>query len=113
MAFLTYFCQLFPAIVYIWCNLTLVLAEVTISRNSTSRERLQQQRKYRLEKIDGLANADVSVVITSTENVEKIYLRSRIIPSARTWMRYFTNVFVVIDDSTFNANKLLRCHQCI
>eukprot|EP01035_Chromulina_nebulosa_P022082 gene22082-28589_t len=110
MAFLTYFCQLFPAIVYIWCNLTLVLAEVTISRNSTSRERLQQQRKYRLEKIDGLANADVSVVITSTENVEKIYLRSRIIPSARTWMRYFTNVFVVIDDTTDIRFAMRHCN---
>jgi hypothetical protein len=86
----------------IFCNLYSVFTETIYSINgiSTERKERSQPRKYRQEKIDGLANADVSVVITSTENFGKIYLRSRVIPSSRTWMRYFTNVFVVIDDTT-------------
>lgn len=81
----------------IFCYLYSVFTETIYS---TERKERSQPRKYRQEKIDGLANADVSVVITSTENFGKIYLRSRVIPSSRTWMRYFTNVFVVIDDTT-------------
>lgn len=37
-------------------------------------------------------------------------MRSRIIPSARTWMRYFTNVFVVIDDTTDIRFAMRHCN---
>ena len=48
-----------------------------------------------LEEVNGLRNEDVVMVVSST--TIKGYLQSRIIPSARTWMRFFANVFVIVE----------------
>ena len=53
-----------------------------------------------LREVDGLQNSQVTVVITSTASKNNEYLRSRIIPSIRTWMKDFINVFVIIEDTT-------------
>lgn len=50
-----------------------------------------------LETVDGLRNEDVVVFITSTTNGNDHFLWDRIIPSARTWMKLFANVFVVVE----------------
>jgi hypothetical protein len=52
-----------------------------------------------LETVDGLNNNDVVIMITSSYNrkTTSFQMRSRIIPSARTWMQMFANVFVIIE----------------
>eukprot|EP01036_Dinobryon_divergens_P033772 gene33772-43641_t len=53
-----------------------------------------------LKEVDGLLNSQVTVVITSTAVRTNEYLRSRIVPSIRTWMKDFVNVYVIIEDTT-------------
>lgn len=52
------------------------------------------------KEVDGLQNSQVTVVITSTAVRTNEYLRSRIVPSIRTWMKDFVNVYVIIEDTT-------------
>eukprot|EP01034_Spumella_vulgaris_P040761 gene40761-50437_t len=51
-----------------------------------------------LEVVDGLRNEDVVMMVTSSEVNNFHYLRARILPGARTWMRMFANVLIVIED---------------
>lgn len=60
-----------------------------------------------LEEVDGLQNKDVVMLVTSTMVQEGLYLRERIIASARTWMRLFANVVVIIED-TFDTRWAMR-----
>jgi hypothetical protein len=43
--------------------------------------------RARLKEVEGLRNEEVVVFITSTFKKHGIYLRDRVIPSSRTWMR--------------------------
>ena len=56
---------------------------------------------------DRLANDEVVMIIRSTYKKHGMYMRDRIIPSSRTWMRGLINVFVVLED-TFEVRSYLR-----
>lgn len=52
-----------------------------------------------LKEVDGLLNDDVVMVVASTGNKELKYFRDRVIPSSRTWLRFFKNAFVIEEDT--------------
>ena len=52
------------------------------------------------KEVNGLQNSEVAVMITSTGSRTNEYLRSRIVPSIRTWMKDFVNVYVILEDTT-------------
>lgn len=56
-------------------------------------------------KWSGLANHEVVMLVTSTNQ----YVRSRIIPSSRTWMKFFMHVFVLIEDTVDTRMQLRNC----
>jgi hypothetical protein len=72
------------------------ILEDTIHSNHDHNEQLEKW-KAELVEVNGLRNTDVAVLITSSTNNAQKYLWERIIPSARTWMRLFVNVFVVVE----------------
>lgn len=51
----------------------------------------------KLKEVKGLLPENVIVMIASTGNNNGKYFRDRIIPSARTWMRYLPHVFVIVE----------------
>eukprot|EP01038_Epipyxis_sp_PR26KG_P017086 gene17086-23505_t len=62
-----------------------------------------------LETVDGLANKDVVMVVTSTGKDNMYNLRERIIPSLRTWMRFFSNVIIVLEDTVMLRYTFRNC----
>jgi hypothetical protein len=59
--------------------------------------------------VDGLKNEDVTVLVASTSSADFLYQFSRIIPSSRTWMRQFANVFVMLEDTAQVRYALRHC----
>lgn len=62
-----------------------------------------------LETVDGFKNEDMAIVVMSTTTNHEAYFRDRIIPSTRTWMKFFANVFIIVEDN-FHTRLLMR--QC-
>lgn len=60
-----------------------------------------------IHQTDGLLNQDVVMIITSTIG----YMRQRIIPSIRTWMRLFMHVFIVLEDTADIRLQMRFCKQ--
>ena len=60
-----------------------------------------------VSEIDGLKNEEVAMFLLGTGAKEYVYMRERIIPSSRTWMRLLKNVFVVVED-TFDVRFAMR-----
>lgn len=58
-----------------------------------------------LAEVNGLKNTEVAVFITSSTNGNDHFLWDRIIPSSRTWMRLFANVFVIVE-----GEQYYNCH---
>ena len=56
---------------------------------------------------DRLANDEIVMIVRSTYKKHGMYMRDRIIPSSRTWMRGLINVFVILED-TFEVRSYLR-----
>lgn len=61
--------------------------------------------------IDGVKNEDVAVLVTSTITKDEQLQYQRIIPSARTWMADFANVFVLIEDSFVSRYAMRHCER--
>ena len=56
----------------------------------------------------------IGIIVTSTVRSEidhSIYLRSRVIPSARTWMKSFRHVFVILEDTSNIRFSLRHCKR--
>jgi hypothetical protein len=60
--------------------------------------------------VDGLRNEDVVVFVASTTVEGSRYLRDRIIPSARTWMKLLANVFVILEDTGDVRFQMRHCN---
>lgn len=60
-----------------------------------------------LAEVNGLKNQDVVFVLTSTAKSNAGFLRERIMPSSRTWMRLIANAYVIIED-TIDVRFLMR-----
>ena len=68
-----------------------------ISQNIPAQIRGRNISEHIIEDWDGLRNEDVVVFVASTISNEAKYVRDRIVPSARTWMKHLVNVFVMIE----------------
>jgi hypothetical protein len=64
-----------------------------------------------IEEIDGVRNKEIASIIFTTSSQGQSYLWERIIPSSITWMKYFANKFVVIEDSILMRFALRHCHN--
>ena len=62
-----------------------------------------------LAEVNGVKNQDVAILVLSTGKDDESYLRDRILPSARTWMRFFANVFVIEEDNFKQRTVLRHC----
>ena len=58
-----------------------------------------------LDTVKGLSTDNVVMMIASTGTSNGKYFRDRIIPSARTWMRFLKHVFVIIEGSRYICIK--------
>lgn len=89
------------------------LQEVTIPPTNDFRKHHNTTHRKPWEiigEVNGLKNEDVAILVLSTGRDDESYLRDRIIPSARTWMRFFANVFVVEEDSFKQRTVMRHCH---
>lgn len=66
-------------------------------------------RRSHMYSMEGLLNEEVVFLVTSSGREGGKYLRNRIIPSSRTWMKLLRNVFVVIEDSEESRFSLRHC----
>jgi hypothetical protein len=64
-----------------------------------------------LRTVNGLRNSEVAFLIISTWARNGHYYRTRIIPSARTWMRLAAHVIVVIEDTEDARLAFRSCHS--
>lgn len=76
-------------------------------------ERANSSQHYRswqtLAEVNGLKNTEVVSIVLSSGNMHGSMLWERIIPSARTWMRYLVHNYVVIEDSVLVRFALRQC----
>lgn len=59
--------------------------------------------------VNGLKNEDIVMMITSTAKGCGYYLRNRVIPSSRTWMKLLINVYVIIEDNPAVRFMMRHC----
>lgn len=59
--------------------------------------------------VDGIKNSEIASFVTSTGSHGESLLWERIIPSARTWMRYFKNNYVIVEDNLLIRFALRQC----
>jgi hypothetical protein len=67
--------------------------------------------RKKLEIVDGLRNQEVAVFITSTGAKHGVYLRDRIMPSSRTWMRQLYNIYVILEDTFELRHSFRHCKR--
>lgn len=63
------------------------------------------------EYIDGLHNEEIVFFTFSTGKRDGLFLRDRILPSMRTWMKLLVNVFVMMEDSAQIRLMMRHCHR--
>ena len=78
-----------------------------LNRNSIRFNQTVSWKQY--ENVNGLWNRDVVMVVTTTVHFGGRYLRERILPSLRTWMRLFMNVFIIIEDTADTRFYFRHC----
>lgn len=64
-----------------------------------------------LPDLPNLKNEEVIFLISSTSKNKNEWLRERIIPAARTWMREFRSVFVLVEDSFDTRFSMRFCDR--
>lgn len=90
------------------------LSEVTIPSDNDFRKHHNTTHPKPWEilgEVNGLKNEDVAILVLSTGVDDEAYLRDRIIPSSRTWMKFFANVFVIEEDNFKQRTVLRHCHK--
>jgi hypothetical protein len=92
-----------------------------VDRYMTSRRRLElaviersnvssRHRSWQvLTEVDGLKNTEIASFVTSTSAHDESILWERIIPSARTWMKFLAHNFVLVEDSMMIRFALRQC----
>ncbi len=76
----------------------LELATSVIERSNVS---LHHRSWQVIEEVNGLKNTQIASFVTSTGSHEEYLLWERIIPSARTWMKYLAHNFVIVEGTIF------------
>jgi len=56
-------------------------------------------------------NKEIVMIVTSTGKDSATYIRSRIIPSARTWMKQLANVYVILEDTFALRFSMRHCEH--
>lgn len=78
--------------------------------HNRSKQSLRYIQWNTYEVVNGFRNQDLLIIITTTAVNNGQYLRERIIPSSRTWMRLLVNVIVIIEDTVDSRFYLRHCN---
>ena len=94
-------------LIYIYFNYRQSPCKPDVLDDSAKSSAIDVSQPHTAKYTNRLANDEVVMIIRSTYKKHGMYMRDRIIPSSRTWMRGLINVFVVLED-TFEVRSYLR-----